>query len=62
MVMAGVPLRTIGEILGHKTSSMTERYAHLSPEHKQKAVESLPDWGAAADGTREALSTSRDGK
>lgn len=63
MVMAGVPLRTVGEILGHKTSSMTERYAHLSPEHKRKAVESLPDWGgAAADGTREALSTSRDGK
>jgi hypothetical protein len=25
MAMAGVPLRTIGEILGHKTAAMTER-------------------------------------
>jgi integrase len=44
MAMAGVPLRTIGEILGHKTAAMTERYAHLTPEHKRKAVECLPDW------------------
>lgn len=44
MAMAGVPLRTIGEILGHKTAAMTERYAHLTPEHKKMAVESLPDW------------------
>ena len=46
MAMARVPLRTIGEILGHKTSAMTERYAHLTPEHKRKAVECLPDWEA----------------
>jgi len=44
MAMAGVPLRTIGELLGHKTAAMTERYAHLTPEHKRKAVECLPDW------------------
>ena len=44
MAMAGVPLRTIGEVLGHKTAAMTERYAHLTPEHKRKAVECLPDW------------------
>jgi hypothetical protein len=25
---------------------MTERYAHLTPEHTRKAVESLPDWEA----------------
>lgn len=46
MAMAGVPLRTIGEILGHKTAAMTERYAHMTPEHKRNAVESLPDWEA----------------
>ena len=44
MVMAGVPMRTVGDILGHTTDTMTERYAHLLPEHRLKAVESLPDW------------------
>jgi integrase len=44
MVMAGVPMKTVGEILGHKTATMTERYSHLTPEHKRQAVELLPDW------------------
>jgi len=50
MVMAGVPLRTVGEILGHLTSAMTERYSHLTPEHKRNAIESLPDWESGEDG------------
>jgi len=41
MVMAGVPMRTVGEILGHKTATMTERYSHLTPEHKRNAIEKL---------------------
>jgi len=41
----GVPLKTVAEILGHTTTAMTERYAHLLPEHQLKAVEMLPDWG-----------------
>lgn len=45
MVMVGVPLRTVGEILGHSTLAMAERYSHLLPEHKLRAVEMLPDWG-----------------
>lgn len=49
MVMAGVPIKTVGEILGHKSMAMTERYAHLSPEHKRKAVNLLPDWSAGED-------------
>ena len=44
MVMRGVPLKTVGEILGHKTAAMTDRYSHLSPEHLRDAVNSLPDW------------------
>ena len=44
MVMAGVPIKVVGEILGHTTVSMTERYSHLLPEHKIRAVEMLPDW------------------
>lgn len=44
MAMAGVPLKAIGAILGHKTSAMTDRYAHLSHSHLQDAVNSLPAW------------------
>ena len=38
LVMAGVDMRTVAEILGHKTIQMTQRYAHLSPEHLKDAV------------------------
>ena len=41
LVMAGVDLRTVQELLGHKTLSMTLRYAHLAPAHKAAAVEKL---------------------
>jgi site-specific recombinase XerD len=39
LVMAGVPLKTCQELMGHKTSQMTARYAHLSPGHLQDAIE-----------------------
>ncbi|MEE8483247.1 MAG: tyrosine-type recombinase/integrase, partial [Nitrospinota bacterium] len=41
LVMAGVDITTIKELLGHKTISMTLRYAHLAPGHKRDAVEKL---------------------
>ncbi len=41
LVMAGVDLTTIKELLGHKTLTMTLRYAHLAPSHKVKAVDIL---------------------
>jgi site-specific recombinase XerD len=41
LVMAGVDLRTAQELAGHKTISMTVRYAHLAPEHNQAAIEKL---------------------
>ncbi len=42
-VMGGVDLTTLKEILGHKTLTMTLRYAHLTPYHKVKAVGIVDD-------------------
>ncbi len=44
MVMAGVDLSTVKELLGHKTLEMTNRYAHLAPNHKIRAIEVLDDY------------------
>jgi integrase len=41
LVMAGVDLRTVAELMGHKTIQMTMRYARLAPAHKLAAVERL---------------------
>ena len=41
MIMHGANLKDVQDILGHKTMHMTLRYAHLSQEHKKKAVNLL---------------------
>jgi len=41
LVMAGIDLRTVQVLMGHKTINMTIRYAHLAPEHLKKAIEVL---------------------
>lgn len=41
LVMAGVDLKTVQDLMGHKTISMTARYAHLAPAHKLTALERL---------------------
>lgn len=41
LAMAGVDLNTVRELLGHKSVAMTLRYAHLAPQHKAAAVETL---------------------
>jgi len=41
LVMAGVDLRTVQELMGHKTLAMTLRYSHLSLGHQLDAVQRL---------------------
>jgi site-specific recombinase XerD len=41
LVMAAVDIRTVQELLGHKTIAMTVRYCHLAPKHTLAAVERL---------------------
>jgi site-specific recombinase XerD len=41
LVMKGVDLRTVQELMNHKTISMTARYAHLAPKHLKEAVSTL---------------------
>jgi integrase len=41
MVMRGATMKELQELMGHRDMKMTNRYAHLSPEHKKKAVNLL---------------------
>ena len=41
LVMAGVDIRTVSQLMGHRTIQMTMRYAHLAPDHQQSAVDRL---------------------
>jgi integrase len=41
LVMAGVDLRTVAELLGHRTLEMVMRYSHLAGEHQAAAVDRL---------------------
>jgi len=55
LVMSGVDLMTVKELLGHKTIKMTLRYAHLSPSHKRRAIESLEYFDGHLDGHQRDL-------
>ena len=54
LVMARVDLRTVQELMGHKTLAMTLRYSHLSPAHHLEAVQRL---NASADAAHRATAT-----
>jgi integrase len=59
LAMAGVDLRTIQELMGHKTLAMTLRYAHLSPTHLHTAVRALDVARAGQTGTKPAPESGR---
>jgi len=50
LVMAGAPLYTVAKLMGHSTLAMTERYAHLAPDHVREAVANLEAFGKARNG------------
>jgi site-specific recombinase XerD len=50
--MAGVDLKTAQTLMGHKTITMTARYAHLSSAHLDTAVEKLDAATKAAPRSR----------
>jgi integrase len=56
LVMAGVDLRTVAQLLGHRTLQMVMRYAHLSQSHELAAVERLCNTGEGNE-KRTATST-----
>jgi integrase len=45
LVMQGASVYEVQVLLGHKTAAMTERYAHLSPEHLRSTVNLLDRFG-----------------
>jgi len=51
LVMDGVNMRTVQVLMGHSSIKMTERYAHLAPDHMTSAVNRLSRRTVAAEPT-----------
>lgn len=45
LIMGGVDLRTLADILGHRTLQMVQRYTHLLHDHKLKAIDKIGKLG-----------------
>ena len=43
LILKGGTLKDVQELMGHKSMTMTLRYAHLTQEHKRNAVNLLND-------------------
>lgn len=56
LAIQGTPLYTIAKLMGHKSISMSERYSHLSPDHKKDAVNGLE---AALNGNKKVTELER---
>jgi integrase len=58
LVMAGVDIRTVQELMGHLTITMTLRYSHLAPQHQLAAVQRLCDTVATQKGATDSRTDS----
>ena len=54
LVTAGIPLPEVRDLLGHASVTMTERYAHLSPENLRAAVSVLDTLSRSSHATHQA--------
>jgi site-specific recombinase XerD len=59
LVMAGVDIRTVAQLMGHRTIQMTMRYAHLAPDHNQSAVDRLASFSREEVATKSATRVSK---
>ncbi|AFM23709.1 tyrosine-type recombinase/integrase [Desulfomonile tiedjei] len=59
-VMAGIPIYTLAKTLGHRTTTMTVRYSHLSPDSQKTAFEAVSRFAEESKGT-EAEAANNDG-
>ena len=50
--MACVDIRTVAELMSHRTLAMTMRNAHLAPQHRLDAVERLAAFTGVQRDTR----------
>ena len=41
LAMTGASIKDIQELAGHKTVTISARYAHLSPDHKRSVINRL---------------------
>jgi integrase len=57
LAMAGVPIRTIADLMGHSEIQTTARYAHLAPGYLAEAVERLATPVAVPEGGQTDTST-----
>jgi len=51
LIRAGVDLKTVQTLAGHKDIKMTARYTHLANDATKKGVERLPDYSATTTAT-----------
>jgi integrase len=46
--MSGVDIRTLAQLMGHRTLQMTARYSHLSQPHLAEAVSKLVNFSESS--------------
>ena len=56
LALQGEPIQVIGELLGHRTLTMTQRYSHLTGDHKRRATLAL-EKGFAASSQKGTVTT-----